>query len=51
MLLGGAGTITLDPTFGHVYLTRTSFTLDELVSLLKVFRLFKLEQIVLVFRV
>jgi hypothetical protein len=36
------GTIALDPTFG------TGFTLAELVSLVKVFRLFNLEQIFLV---
>jgi hypothetical protein len=39
----GAGTIALDPTFG-------SFTSSELVSLVKVFRLFELEWIVFVFR-
>jgi hypothetical protein len=37
--------------FLKFYLIRTSFTLGELVSLVKVFRLFRLEQIVLVFRV
>jgi len=40
----GTGTIALDPTFG-------SFTLLELVSWVKVFRLFRSEQIVLLFRV
>jgi hypothetical protein len=39
------GTIALDPTSGTV------FTLGEPVSLVKVFRLFRLEWIVLVFRV
>jgi hypothetical protein len=39
----GTGTIALDPTFG-------SFTFLEPVSLVKVFRLFILERIVLVFR-
>jgi hypothetical protein len=38
------GTITLDPTFGSfIYLIRTDFTLGESVSLVKVFRLFRLE--------
>ncbi len=42
----------LDPTFGKFYLVRTNFTLGELVSLVvKVFRLFRFEWIVLVFRV
>ncbi len=49
--LSGTGTIALDPTFGSFTLLRTSFTLGELVSLVKVFKLFRLEQIVLVFRV
>jgi flagellar biogenesis protein FliO len=40
------GPIALDPTFGSFYLTRTSFTSRESVSLVKVFRL---ERIVLVF--
>ncbi len=40
----GTGTITLDPTFG-------GFTLGELVSLMKVFRLVRLKRIFLVFRV
>jgi hypothetical protein len=44
-ILTGTGTITLDPTLG-------SFTLlGERVPLVKVFRLFRLERIVLVFRV
>jgi hypothetical protein len=37
-LFGGGGG-------GKLYLIKTVFTLDELVSLVKVFRLFKLEQI------
>jgi len=37
--------------FWKFYLNRTSFTLGEPVSLVKMFRLFRLEQIVLVFRV
>jgi hypothetical protein len=37
--------------FWKFYLIRTSFTLGELVSLVKVFRLFRLERFVLVFRV
>jgi hypothetical protein len=37
--------------FWKFYLIRTSFTLGEPVSLVKVFRLFRLEWIVLVFRV
>jgi len=37
--------------FWKLYLIRTSFTLGELVSLAKVFRLFRLERIVFVFRV
>ncbi len=47
----GPGTMALDPTFGSSYLIRTSFTLRELVSLVIVFRLFRLERIVLVLRV
>jgi hypothetical protein len=47
----GAGTIALDPTFGSFTLIRTSFTLGEPVSLVKVFKLFRLEHIVLVFGV
>jgi hypothetical protein len=39
----GPGTMALDPTFGSLYLIRTSFTLGELVSFVKVFRLFRLE--------
>jgi hypothetical protein len=35
----------------EVYFIRTVFTLNETVFLVKVFRLFKLEQIVLVFSV
>jgi hypothetical protein len=41
---------TFDPTFWKFYLIGTSFTLGELVSLVKVFRLFRLKQIFLVFR-
>jgi len=37
-------TIALDPTFGN-FTIRTGFTLGELVSLVKVFRLFRLEWI------
>ncbi len=36
--------------FWKFYLVRISFTLDELVSLVKVFRVFRLEWIILVFR-
>jgi hypothetical protein len=39
----GTGTIALDPTFWKFYLIRTGFTLVERVSLVKVFRLFKLD--------
>jgi len=41
----GAGTIAFDPTFGSFTLLKTGFTLGEPVSLVKVFRLFILEQI------
>jgi len=41
--------IAFDPTFGKFYLIRTSFTLGELVFLVKVFTLFGLEWIFLVF--
>ncbi len=44
-------TIALDPTFGKFCLIRTNFILGELVSLVKVFRLFRFKWIVLVFRV
>jgi hypothetical protein len=37
--------------FWKFYLVRTNLTLDELVSLVKVFRVFRLEWIILVFRV
>jgi hypothetical protein len=37
--------------FGKFYLIRTNFTLGETVSLVKVFRLFRMERIFLVFRV
>jgi hypothetical protein len=37
--------------FWKFYLIKTDFTLGELVSLVKVFRLFRLEGIILVFRV
>jgi len=51
----GHGTMALDPTFGSFTLLEpvsTSFRLGELVvSLVKVLRLFRLEWIVLVFRV
>jgi hypothetical protein len=55
-LLGPAPTetgtnIALDPTFGSFYLIRTSLTSSEPVSLMKVFRPFRLEWIVSVFRV
>jgi hypothetical protein len=40
----GTITFTFDPTFGSFYLIRISFTLAELVSLVKVFRSFELEQ-------
>jgi hypothetical protein len=42
---------SIGSNFWKFYLNRTSFTLGEPVSLVKVFRLFRLEQIVLVFRV
>jgi hypothetical protein len=42
----GTGTIALDPTFGSfTLLDRTGFTLSEPVSLMKVFRLFRLKRI------
>jgi hypothetical protein len=45
-------TITLDPTFGSFTLLEPVLhQVGELVSLVKVFRPFRLEQIVLVFRV
>jgi hypothetical protein len=37
--------------FRKFYIIKTGFTLGELVSLVKVFRLFRLEQIFLVFKV
>ncbi len=41
----GTGTIAFDPRdFCKFYLIKTSFTLGEPVSLVKVFTLFKLEQ-------
>jgi hypothetical protein len=40
----GPGLFAFDQTFGKFYLIRTGFTFGELVSLVKVFRLFKLEQ-------
>jgi hypothetical protein len=44
--------MALDPTFGSFYLIKISFTLREPpASLVKVLRLFRLEQIVVVFRV
>jgi hypothetical protein len=42
---------SIGSNFWKFYLNRTSFTLGEPVSLVKVFRLFRLEQIVLMFRV
>jgi hypothetical protein len=47
----GAGIITLDPTFGSFTLLEPVFTLDEPDSLVKVFRLFRLEWIFFVFKV
>jgi hypothetical protein len=44
-------TIEIGSNFWKFYFIRTGFTLDELVSLVKVFKLFRLEWIVLVFRV
>jgi hypothetical protein len=44
-------TLGLLPNFWKFYLMRTDFTLDEPFSLVKVFRLFRLELIFLVFRV
>ncbi len=41
----------IQSNFWKFYLIRTSFTLGELVPLVKVFRLFRLEWIFLVFRV
>jgi len=42
----GPGTIGLDPTFESFIFIKTGFTLDELISLVKMFRLFsRLEQI------
>jgi hypothetical protein len=46
------GTITFDPSLGSFTLLElVSHYVNELVSLVKVFRLFRLEWIVLVFRV
>jgi hypothetical protein len=45
----GTGSIALDPTFGSFYIIKTRFTLGEPVSLVKVFRLFRLECTFLVF--
>ncbi len=42
---------SIGSNFWKFYLNRTSFTLGEPVSSVKVFRLFRMEQIVLVFRV
>jgi hypothetical protein len=48
----GPGTIALDPTFeSFTLLEPVFFTLGEPVSLVKVFRPFRLERIVLVFTV
>jgi hypothetical protein len=41
---------SIGSNFWKFYLIRIGFTLGEPVSLLKVFRLFRLERIVLVFR-
>jgi hypothetical protein len=41
----GTGTIAFGPTFGSFTLWKLGFTLSEPVSLVKVFRLLKLEQI------
>jgi hypothetical protein len=43
----GTGTIALDPTFGSFTLLEADLTLGELVSLVKVFRVFRLEWIFL----
>jgi hypothetical protein len=51
LLLGLTGDYGIGSNFWKFYLIRTSFTLGELLSLVKVFRLFRLEGIVLVFRV
>jgi len=45
------GTICIGSNFWKFYLIRTGFTLCELVSSVKVFKLFRSEQLVLVFRV
>jgi hypothetical protein len=45
----GTGSIPIGCIFRKFYLLKTSFTLEELVSLVKVFRLLRLERIVLVF--
>ncbi len=47
----GTGTIPFDPTFGSFTLLEPVFILGELVSLMKVFRMFRLEWILVVFRV
>ncbi len=41
----GQGLFALDPTFGSLTLLKTSFTLGELVFLVKVFRLRRLERV------
>jgi hypothetical protein len=46
----GQGLYSVGSNFWKFYLIRTGFTLGEPVSLVKVFRLFRLEQIVLVLR-
>jgi hypothetical protein len=45
------GDYRIGSNFWKFYFIRTSFTLDELVSLVKRFNLFRLEWFVLVFRV
>jgi hypothetical protein len=50
-LFVGSCPCSIGSNFWKFYLIRTSFTLGEPVSLVKVFRLFRLEWIVLVFRV
>jgi len=47
----GGKNYSIGSNFWKFYLIKTSFTFGEPVSLVKVFRLFRLEQIVLVFRV
>jgi hypothetical protein len=49
--LGRVRDYSIGSNFWKLYLIRTGFTLGELVSLVKVFRLFRLERIFLMFRV